>query len=400
MSSQTELVYAAEDAWIAAWAADPSAESANLRFGEWRDAVPFVEAAMARVNAARRARGEEPLSTPRVRARKGALKAEYDAATRTIALPTFESGGVWALNQATVLHELAHHLAPEAGHGPLFRSTFVELLETLGWERVADHLQAAFAQRVDSGRCEESLLDKISKLLAHAEKAGTTAERDTYLAKAETLATEHSIDLARARAKQADRSQAVTPTTREVDLRLAGGSRLRNLLVVLAFQIAHGQGVEATVRGNYLVTFYGFAEDLDVADALFAHLAPMMMRDSDAYLASPQHKRSGFHGASARISYCRSWAQEVGRRLVEAREAAQDAAFVAELEGASGAGTALALREKQLQLDDYVAYEFKQRGVRGSWTGPQTSDWSAPAANAGKRDGARASLSDRKALPA
>jgi putative metallohydrolase (TIGR04338 family) len=400
VSSQTEAVYAAEDAWVAAWAADPAAESANLRFGTWQDAKPFVEAVMARVNARRADDGVAPLAVPRVRARKGALKAHYDPATRTIALPTFEAGGTWALNQATVLHELAHHLDPEAGHGPSFRTTFVELLETLGWLHVAELLRTAFA-RIDAGRASESLLDKISKLLAHAEKAGTTAERDTYLAKAETLATEHSIDLARARAGRADRSGAAAPTTREIDLRLAGGPRLRNLLVVLAFHIAHSQGIQATVHGNHLVTFYGFTEDLDVTDALFVHLAPMMMRDSDAYLASPRHKRSGFHGASARISYCRAWAAEVGRRLNEAREATQEAAVTAELPGGqAGVSTAVALREKQLQLDDYVAYEFKHRGVRGTWTGPQTSDWSEPAATAGKRDGARASLSDRKALPA
>jgi putative metallohydrolase (TIGR04338 family) len=67
----------------------------------------------------------------RVRARAGAARAEYEFATHTIAVPPHRVGGRWAMRELVVLHELAHHLAGEAGHGPVFVARLVHLVEEL-----------------------------------------------------------------------------------------------------------------------------------------------------------------------------------------------------------------------------------------------------------------------------
>jgi len=68
-----------------------------------------------------------------VRARQGAGKAHYERDTATIALPPYERGGQWGLRELVVLHELAHHLTPEAAphHGPDFVANVLALVAEL-----------------------------------------------------------------------------------------------------------------------------------------------------------------------------------------------------------------------------------------------------------------------------
>jgi putative metallohydrolase (TIGR04338 family) len=86
----------------------------------------------------------QPIS---IRRRKGTTKAHYRLGE--IAIP--DQVG-WAMREIVVLHEVAHHLARGAGHGPRFVGTFVALVtEILGEE-------AGFMLRVcmlDCGAQEE-----------------------------------------------------------------------------------------------------------------------------------------------------------------------------------------------------------------------------------------------------
>jgi putative metallohydrolase (TIGR04338 family) len=66
-----------------------------------------------------------------VRSRKTASAAHYQ--NNTIAIAEINNGGAWSLRETVVLHELAHHFSkyePE-GHGPLFASAFVRLIENI-----------------------------------------------------------------------------------------------------------------------------------------------------------------------------------------------------------------------------------------------------------------------------
>ena len=60
------------------------------------------------------------------------------------------------------------------------------------------------------------MLDKVSKLLAKAENAGTPEEADAFMAKAMELATINNIDLAIARQHQAKKELAEEPEERRL----------------------------------------------------------------------------------------------------------------------------------------------------------------------------------------
>lgn len=63
----------------------------------------------------------------RVRERQGTAKAHYEwRGGGVIAVPVV--GSRWALREVVVLHELAHHLAPGAKHGPGFVAVMTDLL--------------------------------------------------------------------------------------------------------------------------------------------------------------------------------------------------------------------------------------------------------------------------------
>lgn len=64
-----------------------------------------------------------------VRERSGAGQAHYQRVGSIMAVPGHRAGSAWALRELVILHELAHHLAPdlEIAHG----GSFVDRLLTL-----------------------------------------------------------------------------------------------------------------------------------------------------------------------------------------------------------------------------------------------------------------------------
>lgn len=80
-----------------------------------------------------------------LRARAGQSRAHYERFPGVIAVPLHHAGTAWALRELVVLHELAHHLADDAGetaHGADFAGRMVELVGGI----VGD--EAAFLLRV------------------------------------------------------------------------------------------------------------------------------------------------------------------------------------------------------------------------------------------------------------
>lgn len=392
MIDQTQAVYAAEDLW------ESKEFLANARFGDWNEVQPFY----VKLAAAFRAAGEE-VYPPTVMPRRGALAAHYDSATATVFMPPYKSGGVWALKTATAIHEFAHHLSPTAGHGPAFRASMIRCLDVLGWD--SGLLADCYAEvGLTADEKADGITDKVGKLLTHADKAGTPEEQKTYLEKAESLAAEHSINLALIRKRQADADDPEgirdVPTTGTLySLQALPSVTYRNLAVELGSAIADAHGAKCTIRGkSEYMTFYGFPEDIHLTELMLTRVTPMMFEASDAYLKSPEHRASGVAGVSARITFCKSFAWEVGRRLKEA--VAQTEARVQETLALTDGSTSteIALREKAVEVADYVEYAFKRQGVRGRWSGSRTSNPSYGAMNAGESAARSANLFGRGEL--
>jgi hypothetical protein len=386
---QAQACYAAEDLWVA------RDHQASIRFGDWHEVQPFYAKLAARFREA----GQQ-VYPPTVRPRKGALKAHYDTGLRSVFIPPYDKGGSWALKTGTAIHEFAHHISDD-GHGPGFRAAMIECLEVMGWD--ADLLAECYAKvgltTSDKG---DGITDKVGKLLTHADKAATDEERRVYIEKAEAMASEHAVNLALIRKKQADaesggdRDSPITGTM--FPLTALPSVTYRNLAVELGSSIGRAHGAHCTIRGKSMyMTFYGFPEDVHLTELMINRVTPMMFEEADRYLKSEEHRVSGTAAISARITFCQNFAWEVGRRLREAVKQTEKK-MVEITDGKTGVSTELVMREKAVEVRDYVAYEFKRQGVKGSWQGSSTSNWNGGAADAGKSAAQNANLYGRKEL--
>lgn len=415
-------VYAAEDR-LATWLDSTTPErrtvtvdgetyepGPDLRFTEPRAAAAYVDTVLARlreVGADYAGREQDQVS---VRPRAGARMATYDPATRTIALPPFEVGGRWALRATVVLHELTHHLSGEQHHTPQWRATFLRLLEDAGLPVTAQLLQLAYAaeglEQV-SHSVDDGTLARLAKLLRQAERASNEHERAAYLSKAQALATRHSVALAVARAhtaKEEGREQPVAENYRIGPRGKRGLARYVRLLL----NIAHANDIRCTIsHDSTALTLHGFPSDIAVTKAMYESLLVQMVADCERHLASGARDERTVWDATrrryvakpvatitARLAFYEAYAWRIGERLEEARQA------VVRDEVEHTTETALALRQKELDVHDFFAESLRRNNIRGTWTADRRSSVNdAPrAAEEGLRAADRARLGEENAL--
>jgi hypothetical protein len=232
---------------------------------------------------------------------------------------------------------------------------------------------------------EDKMLARIAALLRQAENTDNVHEAETFMAAAQRLATTTSIDLAVARAHSATRSKAQAPTQRTITIGNAGARGLRTY-VQLFVVIAAANDVKCDVASNSTFVYaYGFAEDIDATHALYASLVVQMVKASDSYLATGGHRPTPT--ITARLNFQLAFGARVGQRLSDARdEAKREVARQPE----RSTGTALALRNKDLELKSYYREASK---ARGTWRATSaTAGYSSAARRAGDRAGRRARL--------
>ncbi|MEV4130366.1 DUF2786 domain-containing protein [Nocardia sp. NPDC049707] len=253
----------------------------------------------------------------------------------------------------------------------------------------------------------DRMLTRIGGLLRQAESTDNEHEAEAFLAAAQRLATRSSIDLAVARAHIAGRERRPTPMQRMIPIGESGKKGLRTY-VQLFVAIAAANDVRCDVaRTSTQVYAYGFDSDIDTCEALYASLLVQMVRASDQYIKSGQYRSATVEkivtekrwgrkvqrrvqapvaAVTARLNFQMAFAARIGRRLAEVR-AEVEAEVVPEI---VATGTALALRNKEIELTDFYT---KTSDARGTWRGPQASaGHSAAARHAGDRAGRAARL--------
>ncbi len=270
------------------------------------------------------------------------------------------------------------------------------------------------------------MLTRIGGLLRKAESTDNEHEAEAFLAAAQRLATKSSIDLAVARAHFVGRERRPTPVQRIIPIGEPGKRGLRTY-VQLFVAIAAANDVRCDVaRTSTQVYAYGFDSDIDTCEALYASLLVQMVRASDQYIKSGAYrsatvekivveKRWGRQvrrrvqapvaGVTARLNFQMAFAARIGRRLAEVKAEVEKAELEkagVEAEVLPGdtevVGTALALRDKEIELTDFYA---RTSEARGTWRGPQTSaGHSAAARAAGDRAGRAARIGTPPELPA
>ncbi|MCH9641135.1 MAG: DUF2786 domain-containing protein [Actinomycetia bacterium] len=238
---------------------------------------------------------------------------------------------------------------------------------------------------------DDKMLARIAALLRQAEGTDNQHEADAFMVAAQRLATAASIDLAVARSHTDKRTKAQTPVQRTITIGDAGARGLRTY-VQLFVVIAAANDVKCDVASNSTFVYaYGFSEDIDAGHALYTSLVTQMVRASKEYISSGAHRPTPT--ITARINFQLAFGARVGRRLVEAREQAQRDAT----EGpAEIPGSAIALRNKDLELKNY--YRQASR-ARGTWRATSaTAGYSSAARRAGDRAGRRAKLGGNSEL--
>ncbi|WP_433757746.1 DUF2786 domain-containing protein [Nocardia sp. CA-135398] len=261
----------------------------------------------------------------------------------------------------------------------------------------------------------DRMLTRIGGLLRQAESTDNEHEAEAFLAAAQRLATRSSIDLAVARAHIAGRERRPTPVQRMIPIGEPGKKGLRTY-VQLFVAIAAANDVRCDVaRTSTQVYAYGFDSDIDTCEALYASLLVQMVRASDQYIKSGQYRSATVEkivtekhwgrkvqrrvqapvaAVTARLNFQMAFAARIGRRLAEVK-AEVEAEVVPET---GAAGTALALRNKEIELTDFYK---KTSDARGTWRGPQASaGHSAAARRAGDRAGKAARLGNSPELGA
>lgn len=100
---------------------------AQKRFASLESIKTYVQVLFTQLNL--------KLLPPHVRERKGCAKAHYESENSVIAIPVSGPSARWALREAVILHECAHHLAAklaptgEPAHGPIFTACMLHLVQ-------------------------------------------------------------------------------------------------------------------------------------------------------------------------------------------------------------------------------------------------------------------------------
>jgi hypothetical protein len=268
----------------------------------------------------------------------------------------------------------------------------------------------------------DKLLNRLAKILTQAERA-KGVEAETFMQKAQALASAHSLDLAIARQHTAKREQREQPTHKMIvigEKRKQGNAHYMDLFRF----IAHVNDVKVNLAHNntYVVAF-GFPSDIEVVETLYASLVFQMVEAANAWLKTGEYKgekvrrqvtKSDRWGGKwkeyayvsitsqqARKNFYRGYAERVFYRLNLAREEALEAAKARKVEvldeqgNAVSSSAALVLKSKADEVDDY--YNGKSK-AKGTWKGPKVGTQSIIARSAGDDAGRTARLGTAKAI--
>lgn len=253
----------------------------------------------------------------------------------------------------------------------------------------------------------QRVIDRISALLAKAERTDHPEEAAAYLAKAQSLATQSSVDLAMARARTARREEREQPTQRTITIG-ERGKRANTHLVTLYVSVGRCNELQIDVAHNstYVIA-YGMPSDIDLTTALFASLATQMTASATSWLALGAWRqdsylsREGFakpHTAqTARTAFYQAFIDRIAKRLQQARDEVIDrikneSVPVAPDVSASGQTTgALVLRSKEKEVRHFYQSTSSARGSWSGYSGSMTRHGGA-AARAGRTAGDQARL--------
>lgn len=246
---------------------------------------------------------------------------------------------------------------------------------------------------------------RIGALLSKAEGTTNDIERDTYIAKAQELATKYAIDMEAARLAAGGEARRDKPVAERVTLfDWHDRSQTRAFFASLYMAIGKANSLRFLVdRESRYVVAHGFKSDIDITTQMYNSLSLQMVSASERYIKTDDWKdRSGFFdrqgewrlmtARTARRSFYLGFADTISKRCIEAQRN-----MMKEEVNVNGTTTtgALVLADRRSEVDKFYASVPKGRG---SWGGG--SSISGAAYGAGQEAGRNASLGNSSAVGA
>ena len=258
-------------------------------------------------------------------------------------------------------------------------------------------------------------LDRIASLLSKAERTDNIAEAEAYLAKAQSLATQSSVDLAMARVRIARREAREQPAQRTVTIG-DPGKRANTHLVSLFVVVGTNNDLQMDIaRNSTYVIAYGMPSDIDLTETLFGSLATQMTGAANGWLAVGDWRTDTYlsrfgeqkqhTSQTARAAFYRGFIERIARRLAQAREEVLAQARATQVDvapdvAASGtASGAVVLRQKATEVNSFYRQASSARGSWGGYSGG-VSRFGGAASKAGREAASRARLASAKAVGA
>jgi hypothetical protein len=225
----------------------------------------------------------------------------------------------------------------------------------------------------DTGEASKSLIDKVRKLLAMAERASNVNEADAFSRKAAEMIAVHRIDPARLAAAADDRL-----TVRSFPIGRGAYVRARLALLQTVAEANSCRLVWQAGPVGTVALVAGFASDLDTTEVLYTSLHAQ----ASSRMAA-ERRSTGAATQRWRRSFLLGYADQVGRMLQRTHEAAA--------RGAHPARAMLpALRARERQVADYARTAFgrvvsARPASAATFTGWQAGQTAASRADVGRR---------------
>lgn len=244
---------------------------------------------------------------------------------------------------------------------------------------------------------------RIGALLSKAEGTTNDIERDTYIAKAQELATKYAIDMEAARLAAGGEARRDTPVAERVELfDRYDRSQTRSFFVSLYMAIGRANGLRFLLdRESRYVVAHGFQGDIDITTQMYNSLSLQMVAASERYIKTDDWRdRAAFlddqgvwrnmTARTARRSFYSGFASTIGERCRRAARSMEEQEV--DVNGTTTTG-ALVLASRRSEVDKFYASVPKGRG---SWGGG--SSIGGAAYGAGQEAGRNASLGNSSAV--
>lgn len=255
----------------------------------------------------------------------------------------------------------------------------------------------------------ETMTAKIGKLLIQAERTTNEAEQNLFFEKAQKLASTYSVALEVARKTATNAEKRESPIQKRITIG-EPGKPLNAVFCELFMDIGRAQDLVFNIAHNstYVIAF-GLPSDIRIAEALYAHIAPQMVRMADAYIKTGDWKgertwddrRWEYKPVTSRVArrcFYQAFSSRIGSRMRAAKREVEQAVADQQVITEEGVtSTALVLANKEVEVRDF----YKQTSTaRGSWKGNRgNTAYSSAGSSAGTQAGSKARLGGEQSLP-